>query len=376
MGQQGPQTVIGLMSGTSCDGVDAVALALEDVDRPHAPQVLGHVHIPFETALSEQLLHPERMGVRQLSRLHAELPRIYAEAVRKLPDWHTAQCVAMHGQTVWHEPPSHLTGSEQARPNTLQIGSSAALAVNLGVPVVGDLRGADVARGGEGAPIVPFAHWFFAGGEDGLMVVNVGGIANATFVRTSSDAVEAADLGPGMMLADALCRLRTGGAKAYDHDGDLSRGGEVHAEVLALIASHPFFGRPRPRTTGREDFGADYAAAIATRFADLSTPDLLASVLAATAAVIVDGAAQASQPVSRIIVTGGGALNPTLLSRLANKASPTTVERTVSGVFAPHVHEPAAMALLGARCLARLPSALPQVTGASAASVLGHIHYP
>lgn len=376
MGETDTQVVIGLMSGTSCDGVDAAALALRSPDTPHTPKVLGHVHLPFEAPLQHRLLQPERLSVRDISRLHVELPALYAQAVRQLPSWERATSVAMHGQTLWHEPPSRLTTLDNARANTLQIGSSAALATEIGLPVVGDLRGADVALGGEGAPIVPFAHWFFSGGEDGLMVVNVGGIANATYVRGQSDAVEAADLGPGMMLVDALCRLRTDGRADYDHDGELSRDGQLHPEVMAFVATHPFFARARPRTTGREDFGEDFAAALANRFSALRTNDLLTSVLAATAAVILDGAAQATAPVRRILLTGGGALNPTLLARLAARAAPVPVERALTGVFAPPIHEPASMALLGARCLARLPSALPRVTGARRAAVLGHIHHP
>jgi anhydro-N-acetylmuramic acid kinase len=226
--------------------------------------VLGHVHHPFPAALQAQLRAPEALRMPEISELGYVLAQRYADAVRELPQWSTAEVVGMHGQTVWHRPPSQAGGPH--RSHTLQLGSSAVLAHALGLPVVGDMRAADLALGGEGAPIAPLAHWMFTPPERvGRLVVNVGGIANVTLVTDRRDDVLASDVGPGMMLTDALARHVSGGAQAYDHDGALSAGGRPIAAMVEQVLSHPFFSRPVPRSTGREDFGAAMLAALLER---------------------------------------------------------------------------------------------------------------
>lgn len=365
---------IGLMSGTSCDGVDALLLELEHVDRRHAPRVLGHVHHPFPEALQEQLRAPEALRMPEISELGYLLAQRYAEAVRELPQWSSAEVVGMHGQTVWHRPPSQAAGG---RAHTLQLGSSAVLAHALGLPVVGDMRAADLALGGEGAPIAPIAHWMFTPPERaGRLVVNVGGIANVTLVTEARDDVLASDVGPGMMITDALARHASGGARAYDHDGELSAGGRPIADAVALVLSHPFFSRPVPRSTGREDFGAAMVAALLGRFGGAPAADLLASSLEATARAIVRAATEDLRGVTELVLTGGGALHPGLFARVQALAAPCPVVVHDDGPLAPQHHEPAAMALIAARTLHRLPSSLPRVTGARAPAVLGHVAWP
>lgn len=365
---------IGLMSGTSCDGVDALLLELEDPDRRHVPRVLGHVHHPFDDALQEQLRAPERLRVPEISALGYGLAQRYADAVRELPQWQTAQVVGMHGQTVWHRPPSQ---SEGAISHTLQIGSSGALAHALGLPVVGDMRAGDLALGGEGAPIAPLAHWMFTPSEHaGRLVVNVGGIANVTLVTEDRDEVRASDVGPGMMITDALARHVTGGSQLYDHDGSLSTGGRPIAAAVDWILAHPFFARPLPRSTGREDFGATTVAGFLERFEGAQGADLLASSLEATARAIARAATEELTGVTEIVLTGGGALHPGLRARVTALAAPCPVVVHDDGPLAPMHHEPAAMALIAARTLHRLPSSLPRVTGARGPAVLGHVCWP
>jgi anhydro-N-acetylmuramic acid kinase len=277
----------------------------------------------------------------------------------------------MHGQTVWHAPPSR--GAAVAC--TLQLGSSGALAAELALPVVGDLRAADVAAGGEGAPIVPFAHWFFTPrGHPPRAVVNVGGIANVTFVDDAVERVLASDIGPGMMVTDALVRASTGGAAEIDEDGRFSAGGGIDDAVVGHVLAHPFFARPLPRTTGREDFGGELVAALLARFARVPAATLVRSSLFATARAIVD-AVRARSDAGEIVLTGGGAKHGGLRELVGELAAPLPVRVLEGGPLAPSHHEPAAMALIAARTLARLPSSLPQVTGAPA-RVLGHIHWP
>jgi anhydro-N-acetylmuramic acid kinase len=365
-------SAVGIMSGTSGDGVDAVLLAFDTVHERHEPRVLDLVHLPFEPALQAELTNPTTLSLARLSELHAELPRRYAEAVRQLDGWQRCTVVGMHGQTVWHGPPS----AGARIPNTLQIGSSSVLAAALGKPVVGDLRAADMFHGGEGAPIVPFAHWFFTpAAEADRLVVNIGGIANVTHVTEALDDVVGYDIGPGMMIADFLARRFSSGDLDFDRNGALSHGGKVVETVIAYVLAHPFFQKPPPRSTGREDFGRDYAERLLERFEDVPERDLMCSVIAVTARAIARTAIEERKGVREVLLTGGGAKNPTLM-RLTSEMLPIPVRRAEQGVFAASCHEPAAIALIAARTFAGLPSSLPKVTGASRACVLGHVAYP
>lgn len=364
---------IGLMSGTSGDGVDAVMLELGDLGTRHEPEVLGHAHVAFDDELRGELTDPTALTLSRVAELHFVLPRHYAETVRRLEGWEQADIIGMHGQTLWHAPPSQSPDV----PCTLQIGSSAVLAAELGLPVVGDMRCADVARGGEGAPIIPFAHWFFCPeGSPTRLVVNIGGIANYTCVTPNVEDVRASDLGPGMMITDALARHVSTGSLSFDHDGKLSDGGTPHPEFVQTVLSHPFFERPVPRSTGREDFGHAYVESLLDAFAHLTGPDLLASSVDATAAAIVLAAQRDAADVQTVVLTGGGALHPKLRPYVEARAPGLDVRVAAEGVLAPMHHEPAGMALIAARTLAKLPSSVPQVTGATAPSILGHICFP
>ncbi len=372
----GPILAVGIMSGTSGDGVDAILLALESERDRHTPRVLDHAHLPFEASLQAELRDPCAMTLPRLSELHAELPRRYAQTVRMLDGWEHCHVVGMHGQTLWHGPPSAAASLGHKTPNTLQIGSTSILAEALAKPVVGDLRAADMYYGGEGAPIVPFTHWFFTPrGQSDRLVVNIGGIANVTHVTEALDDVVGYDIGPGMMIADVLARRMSSGDLEFDRDGVLSRGGKVSQSIVDHILAHPFFSKPPPRSTGREDFGQAYAERVMERFGDVPDRDLLTSVLAVTAQTIVRTAAVERQGVRCVLLTGGGAKNPTLV-RLVEQGLSLPIERAESGVFAASNHEPAAIALIAARTLAGLPSSLPGVTGASRPAVLGHVARP
>ena len=367
-------SAVGIMSGTSGDGVDAVLVEFEGVEQRHEPRLLGHAFIPFEASLQAELRDPVSLSLPRLSELHAELPRRYAEVVRKLEGWERCAVVGMHGQTVWHGPPS-ASSLGHSIPNTLQIGSSVVLAEALAKPVVGELRAADMFHGGEGAPIVPFAHWFFTPAEQaGRLIVNVGGIANITNVTARVEDVVGYDIGPGMMIADHLAKVFSSGDLDCDLDGLLSRGGRVIEDVVVFMLEHPFFRKPPPRSTGREDFGVGYAERLLDRFSGVADRDLLCSVIAVTARSIVRATAEC-EGVREVVVTGGGAKNPTLI-KLAREGLSMPLERAQEGVFAASCHEPAAIALVAARTLAGLPSSLPKVTGASKACVLGHIATP
>jgi anhydro-N-acetylmuramic acid kinase len=351
-------------------------IRLRSVRTRHEPEVLGHVHRPFPAAISNELLRPHQLRPDRLAELHFLLPEMYAEAVRALPHWKTAAVCGMHGQTVWHAP-SRKRGHV---PCTYQIGSSAVLAKRLGLPVVGDFRGADVALGGQGAPIVPFAHWFFTPPSRApRLVVNFGGICNVTAVTKSADDVVACDVGPGMMLSDAFARRATGGGMSFDRDGRLSRRGRVVTGLVDRIVGHPFIRRRAPKSTGREDFGRSFFLPLVRRFSDQKDADVAFSLLVATAESLRIGVSLLSgAPTAwrEVVLSGGGARNPVLVREVCERLAPAPVVVARRGVFAPEHHEAASMALIAARTLHGLPSSLARVTGASRPSVLGHVHAP
>lgn len=372
-----PVRSIGLMSGTSADGVDAILLQLQDVARPHRPEVLARSSLAFSPQLQAELVRPDDIRPGRLAQLHFQLPQHYADAVRQLPGWQDADCVGMHGQTVAHLPSAGARGPRA----TLQIGSSAVLAAELGLPVVGDMRAVDVALGGQGAPLVPFCHWFFLAGERRpTLVVNLGGICNLTLVTPEAASVVGYDVGPGMMLSDAHAVRHSAGALACDLDGALSAGGRRLPRLLEAILAHPFLARLPPKSAGREEFGAAFAGSLwAQHVQDAPPADVAFTLVEATVTALwraVEANPRLRGQFSRLLLAGGGARNPTLRRLVERAFAEVEVAIETDGVLAPHNHEPAAMALIAARTLHGLPSSLAQVTGASAAAVLGHVHAP
>jgi anhydro-N-acetylmuramic acid kinase len=365
---------VGIMSGTSADGVDAVMIELESVSRRHEPRVIGHAFRAFPARLHADLVRAGELGVGRVAELHFELSEIYAKAVRSIPGSSKADVCAMHGQTVWHAPPPSKPAC------TLQIGSSSALAQHLGIPIVGDLRGADIALGGQGAPIVPFAHWFFTpASRCPRLVVNFGGICNFTYVARRVEDVLAYDVGPGMMISDAFAAVATKGRLSYDRGGILSRRGRVIESIVDDVASHPFVRRRPPKSTGREDFGRHFYEPLFERYSGEASADVARSLLAATARILRDAIERdprTAEGIESIVLSGGGAKNPVLVEEVRAQFPMSQVEVASSGVFAPAHHEPAAMALIGARTMRGLASSLPAVTGATRPAILGHVHKP
>ena len=370
-----PYCSIGLMSGTSGDGVDAILLAFDDVARPHLPRVLGKSAVAFAPALRAELVAPDSLRLARLTELHFLLPELYAQAVRRLPDWQRARCVGMHGQTVAHQ----VQAQAPAQRGTLQLGSSAALAAALGLPVVGDMRAVDVALGGQGAPLVPFAHWFFCAQAPYTLVVNFGGICNLTLATPAAADVVGYDVGPGMMLSDAWAVHHSQGALGCDEDGTLSADGRRIEALYAELLAHPFVLRTPPKSAGREQFGRALADGLWRRYGGHPPKDVAYTLLEASVGALVHNVgadARLQRRVRQVVVAGGGAYNPTLVALMRRAFAPLPVTVHAEGVLAPQNHEAAAMALIAARTMHGLPSSLPNVTGARHAAVLGHVHAP
>lgn len=360
---------LGIMSGTSADGLDAAAIELSD-ERPR-PRVrlLAHLARPYPDALRYRILAAASgapLPAHDLATLHTALGDAYAAAARELIAGLSAapDCIAVHGQTVAHHPAEHAT---------LQLGDVSRVALATGVPAIGDFRSADVALGGQGAPLVPFADHLLFSGQAARAILNLGGIANLTFLPGDDPgAVTAFDTGPGNMVIDQLARK---GGSELDRDGAAAARGRVDERALAAALAHPYFARPAPKSTGREEFGAPFAQQLlaAVRAGGGSLDDAIATATALT----VESVARALDggPWTECIVAGGGTRNPTLRERLRERTG--LALRTTDELGIPaEAREAVAFAILGAYRLRGEPNTLPRCTGASRAVSAGAIHRP
>lgn len=370
--------VLGLMSGTSADGIDAALLELpgwpplgSGETFPALPgevprgRVVEHVFTPFTPELREAVLAAMQSGAdtTELTQLHWWLGETLAEAAAPLAPH--ADLIASHGQTVQHHPRPDLRRG-WTRPATLQLGEVALIAERTGKPVVADFRPADMAAGGLGAPLVPFADWaLFAEGGVRRAIHNLGGISNLTFLPgLDRDEVQAFDTGPGNCLLDEVAALA---GQACDEGGRLAAAGQVHTETLAAWLAHPELQVPPPKATGREVWTLTHLP----RPADLGLPDLAATATAFTARTVADAYAHWVVPhgLDEVVVAGGGARNPALLAALRSALSPLPL-RTFTEVgwaaqgFTDATREAAAFAFLGYARAQGWANTLPRTTGA------------
>lgn len=364
-----PALAVGLMSGTSLDGMDA---ALVRFHGPTRVELVAFAHRPYsveERGRLEAALEPAGAGARALALLHAELGTWAAEAVDQVLA--EAACpadrlelIAFHGQTVWHEPPLV----------TWQLGEPGVLAERFGVRVVSNFRARDVAAGGEGAPLVPMADVLLFGAEThGRVLLNIGGMANLTFVprRAEEAGSFAFDTGPGVAIIDAVARLADP-ALPYDREGRLARHGTVHQELLQEFLADPYFEAAPPKSTGRERFGLPLARRLVDR---LGGPDAAATAVALTAESIARAMQRWVPGGTEVVASGGGCRHPVLWERLgAQLARQGRTLRRFDELFFPgDAKEAVAFALLGYLTVHGQPGNLPAATGAQGARVLGSI---
>ncbi|HSJ24621.1 MAG TPA: anhydro-N-acetylmuramic acid kinase [Longimicrobiales bacterium] len=372
--------VIGLMSGTSLDGVDA---ALVDLDGPaEAPrwELRAFAERPY-TPDQRQAIHEGILNgtAAALCRLHADLGEWFADAALRV--CHDAgvepadvAAVGSHGQTVWHEPPG---GGHRGA--TLQLGCAATIAERTGIPVISDFRARDMAAGGEGAPLVPWVdHLLFSHATKRRVLQNIGGMANLTWLppRGADEPILAFDTGPGNALMDAAVELASGGSNTFDRDGAWAAGGAVDEELLAELLAHPFFQREPPRSTGREVFGRLYVQQLVDRRQPADNEawaSLIATLTELTARSVADAVTRWVLPrgVDEMVITGGGALNPQLVQRIARRLPVPVHARPDALGVPPDAKEAVAFAVLAWAHLRGLPANVPSATGASGPRVLG-----
>ena len=361
---------IGVMSGTSLDGVDAV---LADFSTSGL-RTLGHSSLPFSKALRHTLLELNRSGSDELhvSALAAnELALLYAQVVQDLLH-HTGylpadiSAIGAHGQTVRHQP-----GLHDGIGYTLQINNPSLLAERTGIRVVADFRSRDIAAGGQGAPLVPafHQHVFGADGQT-VAVLNVGGMSNLSILNNGQAA--GFDCGPGNVLLDHWCQLHTG--QAFDRGGAWAAEGQVNPALLEHLMREPFFKLPPPKSTGRDLFHAAWLNAALAACAPLTAVDVQASLTALTAQVCAEDVLRYAPHAARLLVCGGGAYNLCLMQMLQQRLPGIPVQSTGEHGLPPLQVEAAAFAWLARQTCLNLPGNLPAVTGAAGPRVLGAIY--
>jgi anhydro-N-acetylmuramic acid kinase len=382
---------IGLMSGTSHDGVSAAMVAIDERARPPA-KVLAFQTFPYPARLRRELLEASAgsaVGSAAISTLNFALGREFGGAAVAIAKharvaMNDVAFIGSHGHTFFHLPPRRAARGQVA--STLQLGESSVIAAIAGVPVVADFRPMDIALGGEGAPLAPLAHqWLFADRKLGRIVQNIGGVGNATYIppgaRLGHPDLIAFDTGPGVGMLDALASRISGGRLRMDRDGRIAARGHVSDPLLTDLMRNPYFKRRPPKSTGREEFGPHLLDRIVTdaRRHQIVDSDLVATITALTARSIADACRRFIMPrgrVDQLIVTGGGARNPTLMRLLAAELPGLEVTNADKVGIDGDSLEAVSFAILGYQMLHGRQGNIPTVTGARSAAILGKLTLP
>ncbi|MGC9404055.1 anhydro-N-acetylmuramic acid kinase [Vibrio genomosp. F10] len=364
-----PELYIGVMSGTSMDGVDT-ALVQIDGENVH---MIAHDEYPMPSDIKSRLLNiatGQRTNLIEIGELDHQLGRLFADAVNALLDKSGYQAdhiaaIGNHGQTVFHQPTSDF-------PFTMQLGDANIIAAQCGIDTVADFRRKDMALGGQGAPLVPAFHQaIFSATHSSVVVLNIGGISNISVLRPNQKVI-GYDTGPGNMLMDAWCQKHRN--RPYDKDAEFAYQGNVEPSLLSELLAESYLQKPPPKSTGRELFNLDW---LTKHLADHYVPaeDVQRTLCEYTALTICEQVRLYKVGLSpELLVCGGGAQNPLLMMRLAELLPDwqvaSTSEKGVDGDFM----EAIAFAWLAQRRLHGLSSNLPEVTGASKLASLGVIY--
>lgn len=385
--------VVGMMSGTSVDGVDAAVVEIGGSDGAPEVRLLAFENKPYPPQVREEiftLFRLETATVDQVGYMNFLLGELYAQAALSViaqaglkPE--EVDLIGSHGQTIWHQPEPDGKDGWPVR-YTVQIGEGSVIAERTGIVTVSDFRVADMAAGGQGAPLVPFSEYLLYRREkETILLQNIGGIGNMTVMPAAAkpEEVYAFDTGPGNMIIDAVVSALTGGRQTYDAGGAMGARGRVDRELLVLLQREPYYTQPLPKTTGRERFGTQYTAHILEwqREHGLGDDDLVATVTDLTAWSIVDAYERYVRDkyrASEIIVGGGGSYNQTLMADLARRFAPHGVKvRTQEELgWSSDAKEAVAFALLADCCARERVNTLPSVTGARRGAVMGKLSFP
>jgi anhydro-N-acetylmuramic acid kinase len=376
--------VIGLMSGTSADGVDAALVDVRGTGHDLKITLKAFRTFPYPTAFRERLLQAMTGGtVEDVCHLNGAQGEWFARAALKVlkaagVSPRRVALIGSHGQTLHHLPKPRREPVIGPVRSTLQLGAPAVIAERTGITTVADFRSRDVAAGGEGAPLTPYLHYqLFRHPSRARAVVNIGGISNLTYLPAGGplQSVRAFDTGPGNMVVDGVVRHVTGGRHQFDRGGQLARAGKVDEGLLRRLLQHPFLRRRPPKSTGREEFGERFVDrfVLLGRLAGLADADVVATATAFTARTIVDAQKFLPRRVAEVFISGGGARNSTLVRMLQEAWEGIPVRPVEALGWNGRALEAVAFAVLAYQHAKGVPCNLPQVTGAKRAVVLGTV---
>ena len=366
----GGELALGLMSGTSADGVTAALASFKG----HAFKVVGATQMEYPDDVLGKIRRGPEMSAREVSALHVRVGEVFAQAAQKLlkkthTDPKDVAVIGSHGQTIYH-------GPRDTPPNTLQVGDAAVIAERTGVTTVSNFRQRDIAAGGEGAPLIPFFDHYFFGNGPVRALQNIGGIGNVTVVGKGIEVPMAFDTGPGNGLMDAAMRLITDDAENMDLNGARAKRGQIDMPTVERMMRHEYFKRPPPKSTGVELFGRDFVVGHLGHLLKDRPDDALATLNYLTCITIQEAYRNFIFPkhqIAEIVVSGGGVHNRTLLKKLECLFAPIPVTPIDDLGLPAQAKEPVAFAFFGLRCLQGKVNHVPSGTGASRACVLGSI---
>ncbi len=386
--------VAGLMSGTSLDGVDVALARLTGTGRKMDVELIDFISFPYAEALRALLLknsQPATSSVLEISQLNIRLAHLYADAIRQVVQkagvsLEALEAIGCHGQTIYHVPDAADCAGMPVR-STLQIGDPSTLANLLSTTVVGDFRLADMAYGGQGAPLVPyFDYVYFSHPEERRALLNIGGIGNMSVLpaeKTSGDVysgIVAFDTGPGNMVIDAI--VQHFWQQPYDVSGQYAAEGNVDERLLGLLLDSAYYSRKPPKSTGREFYNEAYVEhvlSLAQQLGIQQPNDVIATVTRLTVETIVlayQNFVEPHTPVQQIIASGGGVHNLSIMSGLRERLAPVPVVSMSEVGLDPDAKEALCFAVLAHETLNGIPSNVPGATGASRPAILGKICIP
>jgi anhydro-N-acetylmuramic acid kinase len=366
-----PGYYIGLMSGTSMDGIDAVVASFDE----NRVDLHATLSLEYENQLRQDLIQaantPIDCPIENIGHLDKQVGEAFRDAALNVLqtsgiDAREITAIGSHGQTVRHQP-------DAISPYSLQIGNPETIASGTGIVTVADFRSADIAAGGQGAPLVPpFHDWLFGDSNKHRAILNIGGIANVTLLGSSGDPVTGFDTGPGNTLLDRW--IRQDRDETFDRDGAWAARGKVIDALLERLLDYSYFEKSPPKSTGLEEFNLEWLTA--HEVLDYKPVDVQATLCELTARTIASDVRDYAPSTEEIFVCGGGAHNPDLLARLARILPEIRIDSTAAVGLHPDWVEAAAFAWLAMRTVNNQTGNLPSVTGARRKVVLGAIHSP
>ncbi len=371
--------VLGLMSGTSADGVDVALLSING----NKIKLNAFKTFAYPLKLREKILSALNLPLPQISQLNFEIGGFFANsALRFLKEKRIPSkkifCVGSHGQTIFHK-----TSGPQREWSTFQIGEGSIIAAKLQLPVVADFRPQDMALGGQGAPLTPYFHYSFFKNRDSLCVHNLGGISNVTFIplKNQKSKVLAFDTGPANCLIDGVMRKISKGQLNFDRGGRLASQGKVHWSLVKKWLKHPYFSKSIPKSCGQDEFGPQMVSSIMKECHRLNKKDILATVTAFTSQSIIQSYEKLilkKHKLKEIVFCGGGVKNKTLMKQIKEGFQKYFISFKTFDDYGidSHAVEAASFAYMAYQCIRNQTNHLPQTTGASRETILGKIIRP